>query len=280
MVVTEAVSVMLDYLEYGKRLGFVTAFAMPTFSEWRPHAQSTGISTEALNEIAKGHTETAFLLTMSRCLSHCRNRGPNAALLASVLTTLRGHGLRIWANDIPNGHYDDAIPSLEKIATLVERILPESRPELSVKVCDRPYPGSLENLKVTLAEWDDVGPLVGFLDPMRYISNLTAGPYTRSVDHRQWLSMMKAKNPFVAIHFTGNSDSASFSVELSGLRADLAALGIANWVEFKRQHYVVSVGCSHAELLDGIQQRTVASWQAWCQHVPEIKHRQLTALRG
>jgi hypothetical protein len=146
MVVTETVSVMLDEVESNQRLGFATSFAMPTLSEWRPHPQAVGMSTAALKEIAKGHTDTDFLSAMSRCLSHTPDRGPNGALLAGVLATLRGSGLSVWANDIPDGHYGNAIPSLEKIVTLVRRILPGSKPDISVKVCDRPYPWSLDNL--------------------------------------------------------------------------------------------------------------------------------------
>jgi len=81
--------VLLDQVNSNKRLGFATAFAMPTLSEWRPHPQSVGISAKALDEVAKGHTDTDFLLAMSRCVSHRRDRGPNGVLLASVLATSR-----------------------------------------------------------------------------------------------------------------------------------------------------------------------------------------------
>lgn len=122
--------------------------------------------------------------------------------------------------------------------------------------------------------------MVGFLDPLRYVCDLTGGPYTRSVDHQQWLAILKSKRPFLAVQFTGNSDSTSFARELSGLRADLAAAGVPHWLEFKRQHYVVSVGSSNAGVLADVRERTLASWQAWCDHVPEIKDRRLAVLEG
>lgn len=126
MVVTESVSVMLNQVPAGKQLGFVTAFAMPTLSEWRPHAQAVGLSAAALAAMSRSHYETDFISAMSHCLSYCRNKGPNGALLAAVLATMKGTRLRIWANDIPDGHYGNAIPSLERVAALVQEILPDS----------------------------------------------------------------------------------------------------------------------------------------------------------
>ena len=275
MVVTEAASVMLEQLRDDQCLGFATAFAMPTLTEWRPHAQSVGMSTDALEAISCGAENTDFLRTMSRCLAYRLDRGPNAALLASVLSTLRNSRLRIWANDITNGHYGNAISSLERIETLVSDIMPAYQPAISVSTCDTPYPRSLKNLSATLKEWTDVGAVIGFLDPNRYTINSIFGPFTRSADHREWLRILSVRGPFVAIHFTGNSDRASFTVELEELRRDLIESAIPRWREFRRQHYVVSVGCVDTDILAKIQERVLASWSAWCDRVPEIKTRKL-----
>jgi hypothetical protein len=138
----------------------------------------------------------------------------------------------------------------------------------------------LEELKAVVYDWADVGPIVGFLDPMRYVCDSTAGPYTRSVDQRLWLSIMKSKDPFLAVQFTGNSNSTSFALEQSDLRADLAAADVPHWVEFKRQHYMVSVGSSDASILADVHERTLASWRAWCGYAPEIKDRYLAVSKG
>jgi hypothetical protein len=217
---------------------------------------------------------------MSRLLSFRRDRGPNGALLTAVLAGLRDSRLRIWANDITNGHYGNAIPSLEKIGALADQIVPDSDPVASVAVCDTPYPWSLDNLASILENWKDVGGLVGFLDPMRYITDSTPGPYSRPSDHRRWLSILRQWAPFVAVHFTGNSDSTSFSGELESLRRDLVESSVGHWVEFKRQHYVVSVGSASRELLRTTEERTLASWHRWCNRVPEIRNRNLDVSRN
>src|SRR5690349_14478834 len=156
MVITESVSVMLNQVPEGKQLGFATAFAMPTLSEWRPHAQAVGLSDAALKEMSRSHDDTDFVTVMSCCVSYCREKGPNGALLAAVLATIKGSGLRIWANDIPDGHYGNAIPSLERIAALIEKMLPAKKPDIVVRVSDRPYPWSLDDLKAVVSNWAEV----------------------------------------------------------------------------------------------------------------------------
>jgi hypothetical protein len=115
---------------------------------------------------------------------------------------------------------------------------------------------------------------------MRYVVDSTPGPYTRPPDHRRWLSTLRQWTPSVAIHFTGNSDSTSFSGELDGLRRDLVESSVGHWVEFKRQHYVVSVGSASREVLGTIEERTLDSWHGWCDHVPEIRNRSLDVSRN
>jgi hypothetical protein len=280
IVVTEAASSVLDRSDGNGCVGFVSAFAMPTLSEWRPHAQATGMSSNALDQISRGADGTDFLRTMSRILSFGRDRGPNGVLLAAVLAGLRGARLRVWANDITNGHYGNAIPSLMKVGELANQIVPGSQPVASVAVSDTPYPRSLDCLASTLENWKDIGGLVGFLDPMRYITDSTPGPYSRPSDHRRWLSILRQRTPLAAVHFTGNSDFTSFFAELNNLRRDLVESGIEYWVEFKRQHYVVSVGSPSRELLTVIEERTRSSWRGWCNRVPEIRTHNLDVLRN
>ena len=57
-------------------------------------------------------------------------------------------------NDVPEGHYGDAIPALREVSTTVAKVLglPEP-PRQPVAVCDRPYPASMEDLRDTLLAW-------------------------------------------------------------------------------------------------------------------------------
>ena len=105
MVVTEAAALLLDRVGPGKRLGFASAFAMPALSEWRPHAQAVGMSTEALRQVLESSEKSEFMNVMARCLRYCFDQGPNGVLLVSLVAALRRTGLSVWANDIVDGHY-------------------------------------------------------------------------------------------------------------------------------------------------------------------------------
>jgi hypothetical protein len=284
MVVTEAAAVLVDRLSAGQDLRFVTAFAMPALSEWRSHRHCVGISPDALRQIAEAGGRSEFIDMMSRCLRHFPDQGPNASLLVSLVTTHRGAGLRIWANDIPNGHYGNAIPSLHDIPRVVREILPECKPSIDISVCDVAYPLSLDLLEKTLQAWGQSrGALLGFLDPMRYVRDSMPGPYTHPSDHRRWLSILRewsSSQVSLAVHFTANNDWNSRRDELEPLRKDLIESGFPFWLEIGRQHYVVSVGSRHKETIEALESRVTASWSEWCERVSEIKNRSLKILRS
>lgn len=146
-------------------------------------------------------------------------------------------------------------------------------------VCSTPYPESISNLKTTLTHREEDIAL-GFLDPMRYVRGPANGPYTSSEDHRPWLSALRSARAALSVHFTGNSDASSLASELAALRSDLAETGFPFWLEVRRQHYVVSVGSRSSDLLDSVEAGTRASWNAWCDNVPEIRSRQLDVSRN
>ena len=280
LVVTEAASVLLDRIDSKLPLGFASGFAMPALSDWRPHSQCVGISSTALGQVSQSDGSSGFVNAMGRCLRYRLCQGPNAALLISVLTTLRHRAVKVWANDIEEGHYGNAIPSLRSISELVQAILPGFSTSVSVSVCDVPYPSSLENLQTTLGEWKHrVSALLGFLDPMRYVRDARRGPYTHPSDHRRWLSLLNECGPALAVHFTGNSDWHSLAAELATLREDLRASGFPFSLEVRRQHYVVSVGAAESEVLDALESRTMTAWREWCERVPEIRSRKLQISR-
>jgi hypothetical protein len=110
LVITESAAVLLEHVPVDQKLGFATAFAMPLLSEWRPHNQAVGMSATALEQIRNGPGGTDFLDVMKACLRHSLHRGPSGALLVGLLAALKRRGLRVWANDIEDGHYGNAIP--------------------------------------------------------------------------------------------------------------------------------------------------------------------------
>ncbi len=281
LVVTEAAAVLLDCVAPGQSLGFATAFAMPPLSEWRPHNQAVGMSTNALQGIRNSSGGTDFLEVMRACLLHSVEEGPSGTLLVGLLAALRGKQLQVWANDIEEGHYGNAIPALEQLEATVRNILPSSGASLKMSVCSTPYPDSINDLKEAIARWrPEVDVVLGFLDPMRYVREPRGGPYTSSPDHRQWLRALRSPRVSLAVQFTGNSDYHSLSAELSALRSDLEEMGFPFSIEVRRQHYVVSVGSRTPDLLDLVEAKTRSSWNAWCNHVSEIKNRQLDISRN
>ena len=106
-----------------------------------------------------------------------------------------------------------------------------------------------------MAGWKKVGAVIGFLDPLRYVCDQKPGPYTHSLDHREWLASLRNFTCPVALHFTGNNDWATLRRELKKLREDLVQSDFPRWLEVRRQHYVVSVGARDDGLLDELERR-------------------------
>jgi hypothetical protein len=212
------------------------------------------MSSAALEGIRNAPGGTDFIAVMKASLRHSLHQGPSAALLIGLLAALKRKDLCVWANDIEDGHYGNAIPALEALGKTVREILPVSKASLAVSVCSTHYPDSIDDLKATLADWhQDVHAVLGFLDPMRYVRDSRGGPYTSSSDHRRWRRALRGAQTSVAVKFTGNSDAHSLLAELSALRSDLEEIGFRFWLEVRRQHYVVSVGSRTADLFGSDQ---------------------------
>jgi hypothetical protein len=220
---------------------------------------------------------------MAACLRQFPDRGPNGALLVAVLAAIRNRRLRVWANDVEDGHYYGTIASLEALESKTREIVPNSEAtSLAVSVCSTPYPASMDDLRITLDDWQEQGvkSVLGFLDPMRYLCHQKDGPYTSQTDHRRWLWKFRPWRTSLVVQFTGNNDAASLAEELQCLRADLEAVGFAHWLEVRRQHYVVSVASQALDLVEAVRQRVVQSWNEWCDSVDEIKTRNLIIERS
>lgn len=281
LVVAEAAGVLLDGLHEGQEMGFANSFAMPPLSEWRPHSQSVGMSSEALRCVAERGHGSDFLDAMSCSLRRDLGCGPNGALLAGLVAARRRRGLRLWLNDIPDGHYSNALHSLGNLAGLVRELIPDEAAPMVVTTCGVPYPDAIDHLQATLSAWQgSVAAVLGFLDPMRYRLDPIAGPYTRSQDHRRWLKPLRDWRSSFAVHFTGNSDFPTLASELEALRQDLKASGFSSWLEIRRQHYVVSVASQDSLRLNELASRIATSWHLWCDLAGEIKSRDLNISRS
>lgn len=189
--------------------------------------------------------------------------------------------MRLWLNDIPDGHYGNALPSLGNLAALVLEIAPGEAAPMVVTTCGDPYPEAIDHLQTTLAGWlGPVAAVLGFLDPMRYRRDSLVGPYTQAEDHRRWLKVLRQWRSSLAVHFTGNNDSPTLALELEALREDLKASGFPFWLEIRRQHYVVSVASQDSVRLHELELRILTSWRRWCDLVGEIKSRGLNVSRS
>jgi hypothetical protein len=132
-------------------------------------------------------------------------------------------------NDIPDGHYGNALPALAALNTAVEQILPDHLAlDNPTVACGSPYPQSIEpgepsGLTQTLAHWTEAASArIGFLDPMRYRVNEARPGETSSADHRTWLSLIANDfgGPVIAVHFTGHRDHPTLNAEVTSILND------------------------------------------------------------
>jgi hypothetical protein len=146
IVIVEA-ALLLEVVVRDRRgtLEFLNAFAPPVLSPWVPHGQNAGFDDAVLNGLAHlstGPTAHADLLRTN--LARDRRQGPNAAML--VLGAWKEHRCRLWLNDVVEGRYGNAIPSLCDILRLGASTYETEVFGRKVCVSDIPYPESLANL--------------------------------------------------------------------------------------------------------------------------------------
>jgi hypothetical protein len=185
-----------------------------------------------------------------------------------------GRPIRLWLNDIHDGHYGDAIPGLATMAGTLQRVLGlDAPPEIPVVVCDDPWPACLTKLRDTVAAWmKDTSARVGFLDPMRYRRESGAAGETDSASHRKWLRLLVAETecPVVSVHFTGHNDCPTLRREIERMHADGAANGYAHTVVFRHSYYhAVCNGrnpdgqAAEAELAHDLEHAVDSAWRTW-----------------
>jgi hypothetical protein len=281
LVVTEAARAVVDLCrDQDTPFEFLSALAMPPRSRWVPHKQNPGFDDAVLDKVRDTDNlalpDAAYPHLLQANLRADRTQGPNAALLVLGALGDTRQACRMWLNDVPNGHYGDAIPQLRQIHALATSAYGANSiavDRLDVRVSDIAYPDSLADLVDALKEWDGVaraGARLGFLDPMRYRIHGRQNAETSSEDHRRWLAQLAFEGHTVAVQFTGHSDNPSLERELCALHEDSLAEGYLTSRCFKRQHYAVFFAsrCAIPEesekMAADLEHHVQRAWNSWC----------------
>lgn len=263
--------------EQSRFLEFVNAFAMPPQSEWRPHRKNNGFEDAVLDRLALGKpfddSTSMYARLLQANLRAQRTLGPNAAMLVMGAWSRRRF-IRMWLNDVPDGHYGDCIADLKRIEEIAQATYSRrfARDCLELSVSATPYPRSIADLQDCLAVWSDGPPpaaRLAFLDPMRYrIAN--RGPAdTSSNDHRSWLIAVRSEALTLALHFTGNSDHPSLNRELDSLQKDSIGAGYLESVCFAKEHYAVFIAINDSSrekcstLSSDLERHVQEAWADW-----------------
>jgi hypothetical protein len=186
--------------------------------------------------------------------------------------------LRLWLNDVPSGHYGNALPALADLNAVVQEVLSlPALPTFTIATCDAGYPASLEpgiadGLHAHFAKWGaNARGRLGYLDPMRYrIRNPQAGE-TSSTDHLAWLRLLSNgfSRPAMSVHFTGHRNWVNLRPEVTRMHHDGVTAGFPHSLTGSHKHYhvVVNIRCSTdataLELAHRLQQAVDAAWTHW-----------------
>lgn len=265
------------------------SFAMPPLAALREHPRDACFSADQMNALRAGDQPESdtYAGLLWACLQQPPEQpgtlGPSGMLLCAMLASGQGTPLRMWLNDIPEGHYGDALPALAAINDSVQKVLGLAHPPSNdVVACSVAYPSALkppapDNLEATLAAWPkDPQARLGFLDPMRYrLAGPKAGE-TSSADHRQWLSVLAGGfgRQVVAVHFTGHQNFLQLRSEVAQIRADGVAQGYTHAVTASHAHYHVvallrdpSGEDATRATADALKTVIEEQWQAWCRAI-------------
>lgn len=274
---------------------FLNSFATPPLSIWANHNTDRGFSAAHLIALRTGPQlapPESYQGMLWSCLQQPTAQpgtlGPNGALLCGLLAHHLRCPIRLWLNDIPNGHYGNALPSLTAINGVVQQVLAlPAAPTSPVVVCAEPWPDAVSqpsatSLTNTLAAW--TGPTyarVGFLDPMRYrINNGRAGE-TDSISHQQWLRLLATRNdcPVISVHFTGHNNWKLLRDEIQSMHNDGVMTGYPHTFVASHSYYhaVCNIRSPEGpeaahELAVALQRMVQTAWNSWFQAIHENAH--------
>jgi hypothetical protein len=271
-------------------IDFLNSFAMPPLSGWCPHRTASGFSAAQLNALQVGQQPTppeSYQGMLWSCLQQPPGQpgilGPNGAILCRMLALLLRCPIRLWLNDIPNGHYGNALPGLTTINAIAQQVLAlPATPSSETLVCGEPWPDSLthpteSSLTHTLTAWTQPAHArIGFLDPTRYRISNGLGGETDSFSHRQWLLLLASDDacPVISVHFTGHNHWPTLRSELQSMHEDGVATGYPHTLVACHSYYHVVCNirspkgpeATHA-LAVTLKQMVQAAWTSWFQTI-------------
>ena len=289
IVLVETMRLLAQQNQGNEPVDFLNSFAMPPLSGWCTHTTDYGFGVAQLNALQAGPQPApadSYQGILWSCLQQPLGQpgtlGPNGALLCTMLAHQLTCPIRLWLNDIPNGHYGNALPGLGRINATVQQVLGlAAAPQSVFVVCGSPWPDCLAqppgiNLTDTLAAWgDNAHARLGFLDPMRYRVNNGEGGETDSASHQEWLRLLSTEAcPVISVHFTGHRNWNDLRPEVQHMHADGFANGYHHTLVARHGHYHAVCNIKTAQssqaartLAGNLQQMLEAAWGAWFQAI-------------
>ncbi len=296
IVVVEAMRLLAQGNQEKLPIDFLNSFAMPPQSEWCEHGRDYGFSRAQLNTLRVNRPpaqassyEGMLRACLQQPLGNPGTQGPNGALLVAMLAHHLTCPLRLWLNDIPNGHYRNGIHGLAKINTNVQQVLGlVAAPENVVVTCDQRWPDSLippspNNLSQTLEMWgsSNIHARLGFLDPKLYRENNPRDSETDSESHQCWLRLLSDgfSHLIISIHFTGNSHTPHIGPAVRQMHQDGLAAGYQRTLISRHAHYRLVCNIKHPDGDRGarmtaaqIQMAIRAAWNNWYNAIGREPH--------
>jgi hypothetical protein len=286
IVLVEAMRVLSQGNHINAPIEFLNSFVMPPLSQWIDHATDYGISAAHLDALRQGQPPPlqTYQGLLYQCLQHPPEQpgtlGPNGALLSALLTCHAGARLRMWLNDIPQGHYPNTLPALAAIEVTVQAVgaLPAPWCCDHLVICETPWPGSLvapapNNLTATLQAWGATAHArLGYLDPNRYRILNGQGPETDSSSHRTWLALLATgtPRPVISVHFTAHRNYTELRPEVQQLHADGVAEGYQRTLMTSHSYYHTVCNIRHPDgeaaahqLATELQAAVQSAWAGW-----------------
>ncbi len=287
IVVVEAMRLLARDNEKKFPIDFLNSFAMPPLSIWRESRIARGFSVSHLDTLRASSPPaeaSSYEAMLWSCLQQPPedpgSQGPNGALLVAMLAHHLTFPLRLWLNDVANGHYGDALLGLARISSTVRQIF--RRPDASectVVTCEQPWPDSLappspNNLSKTLDAWGSSNghARFGFLDPMRYREKLAQEGETDSDNHKSWLALLSRgfERTIISGHFTGHNNWVDLRREIQCMHQDGLESGYNHTFVGRHDHYHVVCNIKHPQGGDAahtvashLQEAVQTAWRNW-----------------
>ncbi|MGZ8445372.1 MAG: hypothetical protein ACXWXZ_18410 [Candidatus Binatia bacterium] len=290
VVLVEVMRLLSQVTSESTSVDFLNSFAMPPLSSWHAHRTDYGFSADQLNALQAGpqpEPRDSYQGLLWLCLQQPPvqpgTEGPNGALLCGLFAQTSSHPVRFWLNDIPDGHYGNALPALATLNETVRRVAGAAAcPQNTVIACDAPWPECQASLGETAAQWRSGSRgRVGFLDPMRYRVAGAKGGETDSESHGNWLRLLAdgMACPVISVHFTGHNDWPFLRPEIRRMHADGFVASYTQTLVARHSYYHVvcnirspqgvDAGRALTKNLRGLREKAWKSWFVTIERRPD-----------